>query len=57
MVADVAVLRAAREQDASQSARDKAEQNAQKLRRIAEDIRRMTRIYQERLEGRRDVVR
>lgn len=58
MAASVAVLRATREREAARDVREKADKNAEQLHRIAADIRRMTRIYQERLEGRRvDVER
>lgn len=53
MGADVLVLRASQEQITSQRARAKALADLERVRKVAEAIRRMTRIYQERLDGRR----
>lgn len=55
MAASAHVLRSTREHRTSKLVRAKADQDAEKLRRIAEDIRRMTAIYRERLEDRPDV--
>jgi hypothetical protein len=53
VAADVLVLRSKRESRASERLLDEAEVRRKRLLRIAEDIRRMTTIYKERLDGRR----
>ena len=52
MAGDVLVMRAARERDTSAAIRRKVDADLERVRRAAEEIRQMTRNYQERLEGR-----
>lgn len=53
MVADLALLAVERRESAA--IRDKAERDRQRVLKALAEIRRMTRIYQERLDGKRDV--
>lgn len=53
MHADVLVLRSTREGETSEKLRRKAEADLERVKKAAEEIRRMTKIYQERLVGRR----
>jgi hypothetical protein len=55
VAANVLVVRATRDAGTSQQLRQKAEADLERVRKAAEEIRRMTRLYQERLEGRRRV--
>lgn len=58
MAADVLILRSVRERETSAHVRRKVEEDLERVKKAAEEIRvirlqLMTRIYQERLEGRR----
>lgn len=53
MGADVWVMRADREQANSEKVRQKVEADLERVKRVAKEIRAMTAIYRERLDGRR----
>lgn len=53
MAVDVLVLRSTREAQTSERLRAKAEEDLERVQKVAAEIRHMTRLYQERLEGRR----